>query len=692
MTEYTLKQDCYIFSDCNFSAENYGMLNKYISFTISEEIGPWLLINIDGEDIGWVYSYSESGASLLQEAYKAGSLGFRIGDLITINGQLNYAKDYYKNTIMTKDKDGTPITYIVKDIFLDPDRVKVSYNNRNFYFTLDNITLASEHNDYKTSLLYDTVEDNDSVTDKVVKKITATPHALYEAVTGLKENVFDNLYDEISSFIDGDDYDIANEKLKNYVENLSKLRVENLKGIMGCPYQFLPIADLRITGNVTNASELGVKYAEKIVTKMPLLIMQPGIPNFMAGYTEEQKTQLTTLLANTISDKSSLDAIMNKGGRYYDFIAAWNSYYQYLNPLCQVCAILLGLGDVRAAALDSTGTQSENIKLKEFNWAYGTSDAVKKLFNFRGGCSFYVNSETNVSESLSSETTESQLASKINAISDQARELLFLISSSVRNVGAGTGSDMLNKLNPTNWFNQDGKSSPTTVMNGIMNGMGNIITGGKMMFPELWSDSSFSRDYNVNIKLISPDCDRLSLYMNIIVPLLHLLVFAAPRAMSNTVYTSPFLVRAYYKGFFNINMGIITSMNISKGGEGFWTYEGIPTEVDVSFTIKDLFGCMMLTLSNPQTGDNVLKNNKYFSFLHPQGAIDLITNTVLMDYLCNMCGININEPDLARTLTLYKSIWSNNGTISFIKNTPNYVQQWIDNSALNLYNKMIRSY
>ena len=100
-------------------------------------------------------------------------------------------------------------------------------------------------------------------------------------------------------------------------------------------------------------------------------------------------------------------------------------------------------------------------------------------------------------------------------------------------------------------------------------------------------------------------------------------------------FTAPFLIRAYYTGGFNIDTGIITSLTFSKGKEGSWV-DGVPTEVDVSLTIKDLYS----NLSMPV--DTGLPNN-----------------TAMMDYIGNAVGNNIMNADYLLRLQTYKDIIKN---------------------------------
>lgn len=696
MNCYALKQDAYIYSDCDFGSKVVGKLEKENDvFYSDKEIGAWMHIIKEDESInGWIYHYNVEGKDTLIESYKAGSLGVRIGDAVTIVSNMTYAKDYFGNILQVKDPDMTDRLFIVKDVILDPNRVKVVVNNKNFWFTFDKIvdTEAKKREGNRLARL--------ASFDEIGENISNIPSDM------------DKLVSETANFLglsyDGSEYMTDLSAYERNPEDTSKitatvlqnLNLQSIKGIMGCPYQFLPTADMRMDRSVDKVDALGVKYAEKIISKMPILLMCPGVPQFMRGYSDSERQTMIKKIAGISgrgedldTDKTALTKIIDQSGRFYDLYPAWPSYYRYIDPLCQMAAVLLGIGDVEMPYGNPSANEqysarpgipvltAEKATLSRYRWEYATSEAISRVLNFAGGCAFYVNSETQVSEAMNSETTQSAIASKVNAISDQARELIFLSSASTKlllqqNVNQMAASKTLEGTTG----NEGGKS----VMSSIIDGMGNVLTGGKMMFPELWSDSSFSRDYNISLKLVSPDCDKLSLYMNIVVPLIHLLGFAAPRSLGSNTYTSPFLVRAYYKGFFNVNMGIITSMSINKGGEGYWTYAGIPTQVEVNFSIKDLYGIMMLSMSSKygdSSGDGGLLDTAL-----KLGGMDILTNTVLMDYLCNLCGININEPDYARTMMLYKQLFkTSTGIVEYARDQYNEITNWFYDRELAMY-------
>jgi hypothetical protein len=145
----------------------------------------------------------------------------------------------------------------------------------------------------------------------------------------------------------------------------------------------------------------------------------------------------------------------------------------------------------------------------------------------------------------------------------------------------------------------------------------------------------------------------------------------APHELNDNVniYSSPFLVRAYCKGMFNIDMGIITSMDVTKGKEGSWNANGLPTEMDISLTIKDLYELFSITSVSPSV--NIFKD--------ASEATKFVKNTSMMDYLCNTIGLNLNKDEISRNVTTVLGL-----TGSTIQNWPTHkwlqFQEAVDNT------------
>ena len=134
-----------------------------------------------------------------------------------------------------------------------------------------------------------------------------------------------------------------------------------------------------------------------------------------------------------------------------------------------------------------------------------------------------------------------------------------------------------------------------------------------------------TRSYNFSFKLRSRYGDPVSVFQSIYIPLFMLIALAAPRAIGDSSYTSPFLIRAYCKGMFNIPLGIITNLSITRGSSEFgWSSQFYPLEVTVSVTIEDLSPQLFVSMSD--------------------GIIDTFTrNTSMQAYLDTLSSLGLRD-------------------------------------------------
>jgi hypothetical protein len=424
------------------------------------------------------------------------------------------------------------------------------------------------------------------------------------------------------------------------------LLVDNLSGIYGIPYQFPESVDPR----PDSKSLFGSIYAERIITRMPLLMMSPGKVDFMSSYKTGEKKAVLDVLLNDGDGASDINDFLEKPGKYYTFAYDTENYWKYVNAANQASAIYLGIGDVE---IDVNGVKA---KAADFKWEKASNNKFDSLLvSNKSYVCFYTDADSSKSESFGNDTTSSQLADKVNDFSSIAKEIQFL-------VGANTGIDIMQNQSAiddalTNLGNVVDKFiGGSQTIKDLGEDFVTIASGGKLIFPEIWSDSTFSQSFDVKIKLRCPCPNKVSWFLDIIVPINHLIALTMPRSPygksiinkdfdqepSVNGYMSPFLVRAFYKGLFNCDMGIITDLSIEKGKEGSWTLDGLPSEVDISMTIKDLYNVM--AMSEYTTG------NQRKSFLN---------NTTYLNYLANSCGISINKPDLDRSLDLWAMIQKN---------------------------------
>lgn len=422
---------------------------------------------------------------------------------------------------------------------------------------------------------------------------------------------------------------------------VSQILTTATNGIEALPYQFMPSVDRRLSNEIN----VGRKYSEKIFSRLPLLFLTPCEPLFMGQYSERAKklTLENLLLGGEMSNFQQLFDQESKDitGRYYTAQFNYAEYYNYLNLMLAAVAAYLGIYD-KEIIMSYDGKKH---KVGTIAWQNELNDAFKTFFSASENIVFYLDGMESVSESFSNSTMESSIASQINGYSEMAKEVRYLFG--------GASSEF-------NSFIQSGAQITENIVGGLadsilgagggivksLSGMGvnTVLNGGKIIFPKLWSDSEYSRSYNIDIKLRSPDHDSLSIFLNVIKPYCKLIALTLPRQgnwkgeLDPNSYWSPFLVRAYSKGLFNVDMGIITSMNVTKGAQCCWNDDGLPTQIDIQLEIEDLYSHMAMST---------------FNWLSPVKTIKgICNNTTYMDFLANMAGLNIAQMDIGRRISL----------------------------------------
>ena len=558
-----------------------------------------------------------------------------------------------------------------------------------------------------------------------------------EATNALIWNVGTMLSKQVEGI--GDGYEFENYKNKA----INGVKYSSLGNIFGAPYQWLPTTDCRIKGSgdgieFTNDLETaGYEFADKIISRMPLLYITPGNTTFMGGSKKNYRQTLLTSLKESMGgagddvDFTSLKSMLRDySGKLYTIYPAYREYFDYVNPMCRAGAIFLKITDKQINGInihkfhwgvnegpayefyvdeDDTNNEDEEAteiteeaqgeekdtdktepELEEDDEAYDKNDGeifgsgdengfkdFQAAIYYKNAIPFYINSEASFQESFTNETTDSSLASVINGLSDKAREIQFLLGTASSAVGEAfdrvddTLSNVKEQIN--NIVNKVSKGN--SIFSTIANSVKTIVSGGRMLFPQIWANSTFSKSYNISIKLTTPSYDRFSWWLNIYVPLCHLAALVLPRSEYVNSYTTPFLIKAFYKGMFNIDMGIITEMSFNRGKEGSWTADGLPTVVDVTFTIQDLYSAMGMTSAGSMFNGSMFKG---FT----------LQNVAELDYLANLCGININQPDIARMALLWATFNITDRVYDFIPNLKLNIGSAIRNRVLGAYNNL----
>ena len=441
--------------------------------------------------------------------------------------------------------------------------------------------------------------------------------------------------------------------------------------LFGLPHQFTPYTDHR----VSTTTNLGRAFTETFIFDAPTICIKPGTSNFLPGASDADRQSVIDAImdfeASSNDDhaqglKAKLLELTENGQhvKYFDFIPKYSDYMSKVNMLCRICAVFMGLHKTKVPWVNNSIVTFGN-----YDWAYysfksvyvnspyeATSphttnnhlaafmetfkDHIKKDSTY---IQFYVDAGASFSESASNSTTQSALTSVTDQLSSIGKELAFISGA-----GAGIGGTELDEAIKAGgnaadaWINQNLKGQESTLGNmfkRIFSTSNQLIAGGNFLVPDIWNDSDYGKNYSFTVNLSTPYGNHMSYYLNIMVPLMHILAMALPTQVGANAYTSPNLIRAFSPGWFSCDLGIIDSISIDKGGSGdAWSSNGFPTELKVSVSIRDLYS-------------NLALPEKY-------SITDFFTNDNLMHYLMVNCGMDITDQNFSTAVNLLTSLFS----------------------------------
>ena len=414
--------------------------------------------------------------------------------------------------------------------------------------------------------------------------------------------------------------------------------------VHGMPFQFTPISDRRYYNDTTvdndedNCDQYGRSFAQTIVADTPVVVFTPGLPRYLTseslGITAsaEEQDSLMNLVANP-DDTSAVQEVFNtdKNLEYFSLGVTTTEYFKYVNTLCRNSSILMEIGQLKYH-----NVACENLDWGKYNTDIDNKSALADVLGIDGGVAFAFDPQSGISDTLTNTTTDSSIASQINQYSAQVRELEFI-------AGATAASSLLEGLQSSISSIVGGISGGTTDDTGdglfsrLGTGINNVVQGLNLKFPEIWGDSAQQKSYSCEMKFVSPYASIFCCWRYVLVPFFHLLPLAAPRATKSlNSYTSPFLIRAYSKGYFNVEMGIIDSLTYKRFGEGdMITADGIPMQMDCEVAFHDLYKQLTVCTAG---GSN---------------AALFFNNTGLIDLLGTLSGVNMCRMDPIDRLSMF---------------------------------------
>ena len=457
-------------------------------------------------------------------------------------------------------------------------------------------------------------------------------------------------------------------------ESLMSIPIGRMTFVHGMPFQYTYLTDRRLNNNTAYSKEpsgnfiksgnldmYGRMFAGDIAANTPICSIVPGTPVFLTNIKQslfgvdsnasnkERCGWLPVLSQVTdfnIGDaiKSIIDQNDDKAYQYYSMEVNTTEYFNFVNALCQTTARFMGLGNIAYRNRSCTAFDWSNYN-QAAEQDYSMFEEVAGMNN---GISFAFDPMSSISDTLNNSTKDSDLAGMLNGISEKARELEFML---------GTGGISLDIVNSSDY-----EAALASVSDGVLSGIRNPLSvissfisntthGMNVRFPELWSDSSLTRSYDIDMKFITPYATQFCKWRYVIVPFLHLFCLAAPQSKDTIMnYSRPFLIKAYSRGYFNVEMGLIDSIQWKRYGEGDMISEdGVPTEIDVSISFHDLYQQLAISLFHGAEG-----SEKDIT-MNMQRIAVFFNNSGLMDMLGSLSGVNTNRFNLGEKLSLFAS-------------------------------------
>lgn len=458
-------------------------------------------------------------------------------------------------------------------------------------------------------------------------------------------------------------YDLSAEDLKKLMNaQVSTITPDSVNNrLLGLPYQFLDTADIRIDKN----NDMGRLFCYNIFSEAPIVTILPGTIKFLPDYKNSERQIFQNLWEGMENGdenaESALQNLIDDNGeaRYFDFELDYGGYIKYVNLLCRISAVILGIGDCTPPGIDTPYKKFDWGNYKYFNnyklesgdspnifdkITDSISDTIltavdDSIVGSHQYLSIYVDPSTSFNETPSNEVSKSALEGKFDEMQSKIKEYSFFAYSNA----------LGNELNTIQgWITNimDGISSIGSeggFLNSLLGkGKQQIVNGSNLIFPEIWQDSTYDKSYTISTTFISPYGDKESIYLNCLVPMFHLLALALPKQTTANTYTSPFLVKMFSKGWFSCDMGIVESVQLDKGPDQSWSVDGLPTQVKVSLTVKDLYSRLMLSPSNSPS--------LFFS------------NQGMLDFLGSTCGVDLSRPTIELKVKIAMSIFFNRVT------------------------------
>ena len=392
----------------------------------------------------------------------------------------------------------------------------------------------------------------------------------------------------------------------------------DLKNVIGVPHSFLKNTDpdgrafnkhmmrqaplVMIRPGRVKFSEDTTQYIVEALNKFGRAVTLDNIDSTMIGAGSDGNSPARGALFNkeygvAKEDLAAIDAAIaeKQKGTVRDFLSGNDKSVRFFEFQTNQSIIR----EYQSVLHTLTSRVYSRLEDKAVSWA-NVSNTWKPAEMTNGGFyTFWADNASSVSESFSAEVGETKLAGMVKSISSISKEASFFLGENMKISGENDSMIKDAVLGISNFIGGDSKG-------GLQAGIGDAILGMNPMFPEIWKDSSFSRDYNLSFKFFSPYGSPIAIYQNVLLPFLMLVSLVTPVQTNTGSYSEPFIFQLDCPGYFACDLGICTSFTFVKGGsENLRTADGLPRQIDVTMSVKDLYPVLTSSKNNESMYFNI---------------------------------------------------------------------------------------
>lgn len=308
---------------------------------------------------------------------------------------------------------------------------------------------------------------------------------------------------------------------------------ETIDFIIGAP----PVGAVDLAGStlkeLTGNQTFNRSPQQKVINNaMPIVHIQPGIPSFTKGLDLMSRTPAMSSSTNTIT---------------YSDVSGTGKRGSYLEQLATL-GFSLKQGTPAIPGFLSCNYLADNFPTDTFTNEYG-ENFLQKITN--------VASEgmAGISQMFGGRSATDVLNSILGQIG---------AGGGVTGKGADATKQAMSKLGGV----IKGAAPENSTIGRIINNANVLAAGGRIDFPMLWKNSTYTPSYTMTIRLYNPNPNSREVTSKYIIgPIAALLLLGLPMSVGAGAYSWPFIHRFYSPGIYDLDPGYISSITIVKGGD-----------------------------------------------------------------------------------------------------------------------------